>query len=222
LSLTLGKVFFPLYASIRADNVALRAAFTTALYLLGIIMLPATLGLLVVVPDALAGIFGEKWVAAGPLVRILALYGACRTLALASNDAGAATGRPDMLLAVEMIAVTVALLLLWPLAAWGAAGVAWAFTLGQGAAAAYGGWHTRRLWNGAVVRQLRAPALAAAVATLAGVFAARVASGFLEGWLALATLVVVYLVALMMADRQIVGIVSLLLGRGGAAHESAR
>jgi O-antigen/teichoic acid export membrane protein len=213
LTATIGKVFFPLFAAIRDDDPALCDAFASALHFIGIVMLPATFGLLVVAPDALKGIFGAQWALAGPLLRILALYGALRTLLLVTNIAASATGRPEVLLGVEVIAVAVALALLWPLATWGASGVAWAFTLAQGTAATYGVWKTRRFWTRRAVRPLLAPAAAAVVTTCAAVIALSLGTGASQGWMALVTFVVGYPLVVASLDRRIGETVALLFRR---------
>jgi len=215
LTAMLGRVFFPLYAAIRDDDSALCDAFASALHFVGIVMLPATFGLLVVAPDALAEIFGMQWAPASPLLRILALYGAFRTVTLATNVAVSATGRPEVLLEVEAIAVAVALLLLLPLTRWGASGVAWAFTLGQATATTYGVWKTRRLWSIGALRPLLPPAAAAVVATCVAAAVRSPGIGAPLPWIAPVALVVAYLAAVALLDRRL-GETVALLARGRA------
>jgi O-antigen/teichoic acid export membrane protein len=215
LSLSMGKVFFPLYAAVRDDPPALREAFASALHYVAVFVVPTTVVLIVLAEHTIGSIFGIKWATAIPLVRVLALYGTFRAAALSGNLLLSGTGRTSAILWVEAIAVGVTALVLWPLVPLGAKGVAWAFTLGQASAGSYALWLTRRLWSLEAGRQLVPPFLAAAVALAAAL-----------GWTestgpggSLAPLVVfglVYSAVLLTADARAREVFRSITGRGGS------
>jgi len=218
LTMTLGKVFFPLYSAVRGSEVRLREALAVAMHYVSIVMLPATTALLFVAPDVLVRVFGAEWAAARTLLQVLAAYALFRALTLAGNLLIAATGRPHLLLPVEGTALAVAAALLWPLSRFGAPGIAVAFTVGQAAAAGYALSRSSRLFTPALLREAAGPATAAAAATLAALAVDYVAPGVRGEWLQLLTFVVCYCGVLATVDRRVREIGGAFLGRNGPTH----
>lgn len=213
LSLTLGKVFFPLYAAIRDNKDELRRSFGAAVHYLGVVMLPTTAGLLTFVPGVLVTIFGEEWRPAMGLVRILALYGLARAVGSAMSNLLAAVGRPDLMLWAFGLSLAVPLTLLWPLHQFGATGIAWAFTAGQITAATFALSRTRGLWSGDLLGAVGFPALAtgAALLALAGAFA--LTSGRAGGVWHVLLFGSAYLAVLVVFDRRVRELLAYLRAR---------
>lgn len=69
----LGRVLFPAYVEARSDAQRLKRAYLLALALQAMIALPAGVGLALVAPEAVAVLLGAKWLAAVPLIEILAI-----------------------------------------------------------------------------------------------------------------------------------------------------
>src|SRR5690606_23954022 len=152
---------------------------------------------------ALVDVFGADWQPARPLLRILSLYALFRALTLLGNLVLAATGRPAAIIVVEALSLLATGAALPFLARSGAAGIAWAFTAGQAAAAAWAFGGTRRLWSRALVRPL-APSLLAALAGAAagGLAAASMPpAGAARGWAAAAAFALAATAALLTLDR---------------------
>mgnify|MGYP001175357942 CR=1 FL=1 len=208
LALSLGKVFFPIFADVRDDDAALRAAFGDALHALALLALPATAALALVAPGALVDVFGADWQPARPLLRILSLYALFRALTLLGNLVLAATGRPAAIIVVEALSLLATGAALPFLASSGAAGVAWAFTAGQAAAAAWAFGGTRRLWSRALVRPLAPSALAALAGAAAGGLAAAVMplADAARGWAIAAAFGLACAATLLVCDRRLRGL----------------
>lgn len=196
LSLSLGKVFFPIYAAVRDDEAALRAAVADGLHYLGLVMLPVTAALFLVAPGALVDAFGAEWEAARVLLRILAGYGLMRALTLAANLILIGTGRPGAVVAVEGATIAGVALTLPIFARFGAPGIACAFAVGQAAAAATGFLMTRDAWSTEALPRLGMPALASLAATAAGLWARTLPDGAWRGWATGVTFGLAYLGAL--------------------------
>ncbi len=196
LSLSLGKVFFPIYAAVRDDLAALRSAAADALHYMGLVMLPVTAALILVAPGALVDAFGAEWAAAQPLLRILAVYGLARALTLAGNLILIGTGRPGTVIVVEGASMIGVALTLPFLARFGAPGITWAFAIGQVAAAATAFQMTRTAWSTAWLPRLLIPALASGAAVATGLGIGLLPPGAWRGWAAGAAFGLAYLAVL--------------------------
>lgn len=200
LTMTLGKVTFPLYASIRGDQEALRRAFAGAIHSCAGVMLPTTVALVSFAPEALNETFGRKWEPAAPLIRVLAVYGLARAIALTAVVVLNADGRPQYGLWSSFVSALLPLAVIWPLSGGGVEGIAWSFALGQGAAAALLVGGARSLVTRDAARSLGPPAVASLAAALLGFGIAWLAP---EGWAwraAASVFVVSYAIVLIAVD----------------------
>lgn len=82
----LNSVAYPLYARKQNDPMALRRGVAEVARLIANVVFPLMFGLLAVSQDAVITVFGPKWLEAVPLIRIMSLMGALRSL---SNPVGA-------------------------------------------------------------------------------------------------------------------------------------
>ena len=153
LSGSLMKVSFPLLVNASSSQQRLRDGLSSVLHATALVMFPTTAWLVWIAPDLLVRVFGPEWHAVEGLLMILAFYGLFRVLSDALSIFLNATGRPGSPLVIQGMALGVALVLLWPLSAYGATGIALAFTIGQGAALltslalARDGWSTKLLFE---------------------------------------------------------------------------
>lgn len=174
---TVNKVFFPLFSRFRKDREALSLGFAGAVHWASVAILPATVGLLTVVPDALVALFGPEWRAAGAFVTVLALYGLARTVGTLGNSLLASVGRPELTFWASVVAVGVSLALLWPLSQFGAVGIVWAYTLGQLASAIFSIAHTRHWWIRRLATNLGPPLVVTLLSLLVGLLVGRALPG---------------------------------------------
>jgi teichuronic acid exporter len=81
----LNTVVYPLFTKRQKDDSALRRGFIEVIGLVSTLVFPIMAGLGVVAPLVVRVIFGEKWLAAVPIMQILCILGAARAL---SNPVG--------------------------------------------------------------------------------------------------------------------------------------
>lgn len=96
LSLVLTTVLFPTYSVIQHDVAALRSAFCTAVSGTALVAVPIGAGLIAVAPELVAVLFGGKWVASVPILRVLATVALVYALAWSAGDVFKALGRPQL------------------------------------------------------------------------------------------------------------------------------
>jgi PST family polysaccharide transporter len=123
------RVALPGFARSSHDPKRLADGLATAVELTALVAVPGYLSGLVLAPDIVALAFGESWRGAGSALQILALSGPILPLGLLLTSAFQGAGRSDLVLMLGAVGGLVLLVLLLPLLAWGAYGVAAAFTL---------------------------------------------------------------------------------------------
>lgn len=79
LATPLGQVFFPAYSRMR-EPARIARAWLRGTRMAALIVVPAMLGLVVVAPDFVQVVFGDRWDAAVPVIQILAPVGLIQTL----------------------------------------------------------------------------------------------------------------------------------------------
>jgi O-antigen/teichoic acid export membrane protein len=75
LASPLQEVLYPVFSRLQADRARLAAMWLRVVRLVAALAVPAMLGLIVVAPDAVSVVFGHRWHAATPVIRILAFVG---------------------------------------------------------------------------------------------------------------------------------------------------
>lgn len=108
------KVLFPAFSRAHAAGEEVGALYVGALRWIGLLAVPASLGLALVAETLVVTLFGEPWREAVPILRALALYTGLRALGSHAGDVLKATGRPGLLAAIGVVkaALMVPLLLL--------------------------------------------------------------------------------------------------------------
>lgn len=123
----LNEVAFSAYARIQNDPAARAAAFLKAVRIVMLAALPFYIGLAAVAEPVVLAMLGEKWRAAAPVVRVLALAMPFMTLLVLYAPACDASGKPGMAVrngAAGAAIMTAAFLIG---VRWGAMGLAWAW-----------------------------------------------------------------------------------------------
>jgi len=123
----LSAVAFPMFSRLKGDPVRMRSAYLFSVRLYSLYGLCAGVGLALVASLVVPLVFGPRWEeAVAPLVA-LALYAACRSIGVGTNEVYKALGRPGLALSLSVLrlAVLVPALFVGALV-WGVVGVAWA------------------------------------------------------------------------------------------------
>ena len=115
---------FPAYAALQKDPDTLRRGFLVTLRFLELVSVPLCLGLFLVADPLVRVAFGEKWLEAVPVVRILALFMLARSVGSNVGDVYKAIGRPDILVKLGLIILPPLVAALWYGTRYGLVGVA--------------------------------------------------------------------------------------------------
>jgi O-antigen/teichoic acid export membrane protein len=124
----IGQVFFPAFARL-GDRERIAEVWLRAVRLLAFVTVPAMLGLVVVAPDLVVAVFGERWRAAGPVMQILA--GVALLQSLTAMHDGVLQALAETRLLVRFTTVLSALTIAGIAAGlpWGLRGVAWGYLI---------------------------------------------------------------------------------------------
>ncbi|HEY0593125.1 MAG TPA: lipopolysaccharide biosynthesis protein, partial [Thermoanaerobaculia bacterium] len=91
------KVAFPAFAKLHAAGGEMASAYRAAMRYVTALTIPVAAGLWLVAEPLVLALFGSRWIAAVPVVRIIALYMAIRSFGTAAGDVLKATGRSRVL-----------------------------------------------------------------------------------------------------------------------------
>ena len=107
LGSVLNGVVMPAFGRFSEDAERLKQSMVTAIRLVALVALPTATVTLALAPSLVRTMFGEQWLAAAPVLRVLALYGACFAFSLVLVNMLVAVGATSRLLAVQMAWVCV-------------------------------------------------------------------------------------------------------------------
>ncbi len=117
-------VLFPAYAKLRDHKDRLAKAFLNSLQMVSTITIPLSMGLLILAPELVIFLIGEKWRDSIPFVQIFAFLGLIRPLSGAASPLFMAINQPKynlhgaLLMGVSMVVLVIAFM------PWGASGIA--------------------------------------------------------------------------------------------------
>jgi O-antigen/teichoic acid export membrane protein len=232
IGLPLQQVVFPAYSRLQNEPERLRAVWLRSKRLSAAVLAPAFLAFLVVAPDLVPVVFGQKWHQAIAVLQLLCVAGVAHSLVTLNWSVLQARGQAGVLFRLNVLN-TVVIVGAFALGLhWGVAGVAGCYAAARWLLLLPDMWVTGRSVHMGPIAALRssgvAVPLAAAAAALAfGLRAALVAEGLpaalrLVVVLAVGGLAYVGLVALAAPDivREVKGLRS-SLARGGGAGPTA-
>lgn len=127
LSSPLHEVLYPVFSRLQDDHGRLRSIWLRVTRLLGLVVLPGMLSLIVLAPDLIPLVFGERWRAATPVVQILAWVGALFALQGLNSVVLQALGRTRMLFRYALVSFAGGLAAFVLGLHWGVVGVAACF-----------------------------------------------------------------------------------------------
>lgn len=196
LAVTVGRVFFAVISTVRADAGQLRVVVDDLVHLCALVVLPVAGLQALFAEDLVVAVFGSDWTEAGALLVPMAAYAAGRVAALVVNTVASGMTRPGVVLRVELVALACAAA---GVALWGDSptSVAVAFAAGQWIGALVGFVSVRDALRPAWPTAVRVTGLAG-VAVAAAVLVDLVAGAAV----AAAAGVVVYAVDVVLLDRR--------------------
>lgn len=141
---TVNQVTFPVMSKVKNDfNRLIKILFGS----MGVIGVIGVIGVVIMwsFPDLVVRVLlGEQWLGAGPLIRVLAVFGLVRSVESGLQPLFLATGKPRVASWGNLIKVAVLVLGLWFLSPLGIEGVAWAALISGLAVIPYYAWELRK------------------------------------------------------------------------------
>ncbi|HSC92511.1 MAG TPA: MOP flippase family protein [Gaiellaceae bacterium] len=117
-------VFFPAFASIQDDRERMARMWLRVNRLVAAVTVPAMAGLVVVAPEFVRVVLGDRWSSAIPVIQVLAVVGLLQSLQSLNSSILQATGRAGILLWYSFVALTLSLVGFVGGLHWGIVGVA--------------------------------------------------------------------------------------------------
>jgi len=118
------QALFPAYSLVQMDRKALRRAYRGSLAGVAAVTFPAAAGIGLVAEPAVQLFYGEKWMAAVPIVHVLSVYAMISVLGFNLGDVYKATGRPHVLTLISIVNLAMAVPIFLFASRWGIVGVA--------------------------------------------------------------------------------------------------
>jgi O-antigen/teichoic acid export membrane protein len=103
----MGGVVFPAFSTIQDRPNELRKGFLASVRLVELIAVPVSLGLLIAADPIVRVVFGEQWLDAIPVLRVLAIYAWVYSLGYHVGGFYKAIGRPDILLQLSILTLII-------------------------------------------------------------------------------------------------------------------
>jgi O-antigen/teichoic acid export membrane protein len=145
IAVPVAQVLFPAMSRIQDDPELVAQYWRRSIRLLGALAVPALVGLVLVVPDFVSVVLGEKWLDAVPVIRLLALVGLLQTLQFLNPAVLQALDRTSLLFRWTLVSYAAAVIAFVVGLQWGIVGVAAAFLVAASITEPTFAWLTGRL-----------------------------------------------------------------------------
>lgn len=109
------RVLFPAYSKLQGNLPALQSAFLNVYKIVVIINTPITVVFIVLAPEIIRAIYGDKWLPASDALRILAIFGFFRSLSGLGGYMFNAVGKPNLTFYLNLVRLILLLILIFPL-----------------------------------------------------------------------------------------------------------
>lgn len=121
----LGDIAFPAFSSIQDRPDEMRQGFLGSVRIVELIATPISLGLIIAADPIIRVVFGDQWLDAVPILRVLAAYAWVYSIGFHVGGIYKAVGRPDILLYLSLFTVIILIPSLLIGSGFGIIGVAW-------------------------------------------------------------------------------------------------
>ena len=139
------EVLFPAMSRIQDDRPRMAAMWLRANRMIGAITVPAMVGLIIVAPEFVATLFGEKWAEATPVIQILAWVGLLQSLQRLNSSVLLACDRTATLLRYSIVVLAASVIAFVGGLHWGIVGVATGYAISSTIVEPYYTWLTARV-----------------------------------------------------------------------------
>lgn len=111
----ISQVTFPAYAKLQDNPDGLREAYLRVLKLTSLLSIPAAAGIFILAPELTGILLGEKWMPMVPVMRVMVIGGAVRSIGATMGPVFQAVGRPEILSRFLLVQVLLVAALIYPL-----------------------------------------------------------------------------------------------------------
>lgn len=139
------EVLFPAMSRIQDDRPRMAAMWLRANRMIGAISIPAMVGLMLVAPEFVATLFGERWEDAVPVIQILAWVGLLQSLQRLNSSVLQACDRTGTLLRYSVVVLLASVVAFVGGLHWGIVGVAAGYAISSTIVEPYYAWITARV-----------------------------------------------------------------------------
>lgn len=140
----IGEVLYPAFSRMQDEAERTAQAWVRINRLVGALTVPATLGLIVLAPEFVTVVLGERWRAAEPVIRLLAWVGLLQSLGTLNSAILRARDRTGTLLRYAAIALVASLVGFTVGLEWGIVGVAAGYAISSTLVEPFYAWLTAR------------------------------------------------------------------------------
>lgn len=137
-------VLFPAYSRLQDERERLADVWLRINRVAAATLVPLMVGLIVVAPDFIVVVLGERWRDATPVLQVLAVVGLLQALAALGHRVLEAVGRPGTILRFTLLELAVTVPALFIGVNWGVVGVATAYAVVTAPLALFFAWLTTR------------------------------------------------------------------------------
>lgn len=109
------RILFPAYSKLQDDQSAVCGVYVRVFELLNIVLIPATLGISLLAYEIILMLYGEKWLPAAEILKILAVFGLFRALAAANGNLFNGIGKPNIDFRIALARLCLILIIIYPL-----------------------------------------------------------------------------------------------------------
>lgn len=169
LAMIVRRLTLPLFSSRASDLQVLRETIRKTVQLAMLVNLPLMVGLAITSDLVIAVLFGPQWLAAAPILSVLAIAGIFLPMQMISTQLLLAVGKPDLYWRTELIKKSVGIVLILGGSTFGMMGLAWSQVIFAIFAHFFNGHFAGKFADYGAFRQIRD---VAGVALACGVFAA--------------------------------------------------
>jgi len=113
------NALFPAYSKVQNDQKTLQKGFLLSLSYVALFTVPVGVGIMIVTPELIKVVFGDRWIPSIPVMQAISLYAVIYSLSFIVGEICNATGRPDIMIKLGLINSAVAIPLLWMAAGYG-------------------------------------------------------------------------------------------------------
>ncbi|MBW4645957.1 MAG: lipopolysaccharide biosynthesis protein [Goleter apudmare HA4340-LM2] len=145
LATTTNQVILSTFCRLQAELSHLRQAFYQATQFTSLIAFPTFIGMIVLTPELVTLLFGQKWIPAIPIIRILALAGMLNSVSSFQQSVFMAMGKPSWSLRLGILNTALNVLFCMLAVQWGLLAVAIAYVFSDYLVFPVGQWAVSKL-----------------------------------------------------------------------------